>query len=72
MKGSVFTIVAIALGMGTVTLPSVTQANGLVIGWFLILFGATISWYSGMLIVKTIEVTGKTKYEDMAQMAYGP
>ena len=72
MKGSIFTLVAICLGMGTVTLPSVAQQNGIIVGLILVLFGAVISWYTGMLIIACAEQTNTDKYEDLALEAYGP
>ena len=31
-----------------------------------------VSYYTGMLIVKCSEITGKTRYEDIALSIYGP
>lgn len=45
--------------------------NGYVLGPLLIVFGACISYYTGMLIVKCAEHTGRTRYEDIAEALYG-
>jgi hypothetical protein len=46
--------------------------NGYILGPILIVFGACISYYTGMLIVKCSEFTGRTRYEDIALKLYGP
>ena len=46
--------------------------NGYILGPILIVFGACISYYTGMLIVKCSEYTGRTRYEDIALKLYGP
>ena len=38
----------------------------------LIIIGAGISYYTGMLIVRCSEKTGRTRYEDIALAIYGP
>lgn len=38
----------------------------------MILVGALISYYTGMLIVKSSQATGRTRYEDIALVIYGP
>jgi amino acid permease len=54
------------------TLPSVTQRNGIGLGLGLIIFGALISWYSGMLLISCADKAGSDKYEDFAALAFGP
>ena len=51
IKSSIFSIVILCLGSGTLTFPYIFYANGLYIGLGLILFGASISLFSGWLIV---------------------
>jgi len=46
--------------------------NGYVLGPLLIAFGALVSYYTGMLIVKCSVKTGRTRYEDIALAIYGP
>ena len=45
--------------------------NGIGFGTFLIVFGAIISIYAGMLIVKASNYTQRHRYEDMALALYG-
>ena len=46
--------------------------NGYVLGPLLFIFGALVSYYTGMLIVKCSVATGRTRYEDIALAIYGP
>ena len=54
------------------TLPSVTQTNGVVPGCIMIIIGALISYYSGMLLVSCADKCESDKIEDFAERAYGP
>jgi amino acid permease len=45
--------------------------NGYVFGPMLIIIGALISYYTGMLIVRCSEKTNRTRYEDIALAIYG-
>jgi len=71
-SGSVFSLVAVTLGSGTLSFPYVVEQNGYILGPLLIIIGALISYYTGMLIVKCAEATGRTRYEDIALQIYGP
>lgn len=46
--------------------------NGYVLGPIIILFGAVISYTTGMMVTWTAHSTGKTRYEDIANSIYGP
>ena len=50
-SGSIFSLIAATLGAGTLTFPYAVKENGVIFGTFLILFGAMISYYTGMLLV---------------------
>ena len=52
VESSVFSLVILCLGSGTLTFPYIFYANGLVLGVSLILFGAFISVYTGWLILQ--------------------
>lgn len=67
-----FSLIAATLGSGTLTFPYAVATNGYVLGPIFILLGACLSYYTGMLIVKCSEATGKTRYEDLALAVYGP
>jgi amino acid permease len=70
-SGSVFSLIAATLGSGTISFPYAVMMNGYILGPLLILIGAGISYYTGMLIVKASEKTGRTRYEDIALAIYG-
>jgi len=44
--------------------------NGIAWGSILVVIGAAISYYSGMLLVKCSQHTGKFRYEDYALVLY--
>jgi hypothetical protein len=48
---SIFNLIAATLGAGTITLPYLAADNGIVLAAVLIVFGATISYFCGMLLV---------------------
>lgn len=66
VKGSIFTLITAILGSGTVTLPYLAAKNGIVLATLLIIFGAAISYFAGMLLVRCAEKVGSDKYEDFA------
>ena len=71
IKSSIFSIVILCLGSGTLTFPYIFYANGVYLGLGLILFGATISVFAGWLIVQCAEEGGARRYEDIALKLYG-
>ena len=71
MESSVFGLVILCLGSGTLTFPYIFYANGLFLGCLLIIFGATISVYTGWLVVKCAEHCNATRYEDIALQLFG-
>ena len=71
IKGSIFTLIAATLGGGTISLPYAVSENGYVLGPILILLGALVSYYTGMLLVAVGEKVDTDKYEVMALEAYG-
>jgi len=70
-SGSVFSLIAATLGSGTISFAYAVMMNGYVLGPILIVCGAALSYYTGMLIVKSSEFTGNTRYEDIALALYG-
>lgn len=54
-SGSVFSLIAATLGSGTISFPYAVMMNGYILGPLLIIMGACISYYTGMLIVKSAE-----------------
>lgn len=72
VESSVFGLVILCLGSGTLTFPYIFYANGLFLGVLLILFGSTISVYTGWLIVRCSEYCHASRYEDIALRLFGP
>lgn len=68
---SIFSLIAITLGSGTLSFPYGVMMNGYILGPIIIVLGALLSYYTGMLIVKSSERTGRTRYEDIAFAIYG-
>jgi len=69
-NGSIFSLVAATLGSGTIAFPYAVAANGLIWGNILIVLGALVSYFSGMLLVAVSAKTGTDRYEDMARKLY--
>ena len=59
-----------ALGPGIASFPFAIAANGLIFGSILIILGAIVSYFSGMLLVVVQMKTGKDRYEDMARSLF--
>lgn len=70
--GSVFSLIAATLGTGVISFGYAIMKNGYVMGPIYVVLGALLSIYSGMLIVKAVNHTGKRRLEDIALAAYGP
>jgi len=49
-NSSVFSLIIICLGAGTLTIPYVFYENGILFGTVCVLFGAVLSVYTGYLI----------------------
>lgn len=69
-QGSIFSLVAATIGSGIVTFPYAIASNGVVFGTFLIVLGAVVSYFSGMLLVAVSTITKADRYEDMARTLY--
>jgi amino acid permease len=72
LLSSTISIVAATVGSGNISLAYAFMKNGYILGMMTVLIGALLSYYSGMLIVKCANVTGKLRYEDIASEIYGP
>ena len=59
------------LGSGTVTIPYVFYANGLVLSTVLVALGALVSYYTGYLIAYCAAMTGGQNFEEIAFKLYG-
>jgi amino acid permease len=54
------------LGSGTLTFPYIFYENGIYMAILLILFGSSISVYTGWLVIKCAEYCNAARYEDIA------
>lgn len=52
-------------------MPYVYEKNGVVFGTFLLLLGATLSLYTGWLVVICCHRLNASRYEDIALATYG-
>jgi amino acid permease len=59
------------MGAGTITIPFIIYENGMIFGVFLILFGGSLSLFTGFLIAYAAEITGGHNYEEIAFKIYG-
>ena len=59
------------LGVGIFSLPYLAARNGIMVGVLLLIFGASVSYFWGMLLVYSAEKTNSNKYEDIAKHWYG-
>lgn len=71
MKSSIFSLIILCLGAGTLAIPYVFFANGIVFGTFLLITGASLSLYTGWLVVICCHRLNATRYEDIALATYG-
>jgi amino acid permease len=55
MSASVFSLIATTMGAGTITMPYIVSLTGIGLGSILIILGAFLSYYSGMLIVRILK-----------------
>lgn len=68
---STISIVAATVGSGNISLAYAFMKNGYILGMMTIIIGAMLSFYTGMLIVRCSQYTGKLRYEDIASSIYG-
>ena len=71
IDASVFSLVIICLGAGTITIPYVYYENGIILGTIFLFFGGALSLYTGYLIAYCAEITGGSCYEEIANRLYG-
>ena len=71
INSSIFSLVIICLGTGTLTIPNIFYLNGFVLGSFLIIFAAIMSAFTGYLIAYCCAKTNGTCFEEVAMATYG-
>ena len=68
---SVFSLIIICLGTGTITIPYNFYRNGLFLGTFFVFLGGFLSLYTGYLIAHCAKKTDGSSYEEIAYKLYG-
>mmetsp|Transcript_2002 Transcript_2002/g.2980 ORF Transcript_2002/g.2980 Transcript_2002/m.2980 type:complete len:435 (-) Transcript_2002:22-1326(-) len=71
IQSSVFNLIIICMGAGTITIPYVYYQNGLVLGTAFIFLGGALSLYTGYLIAFCAQKTGGRSFEEIAEKLYG-
>ena len=72
IAGSIFSLIAATVGSGNITLAYSIMKNGYLLGCFLIILGAVLSYYTSMLLIKSSDYTKKVRYDEIAMSLYGP
>ena len=72
MNSSVFSLVIICLGTGTLTIPYAFFQNGYAVGCACILVGGFLSIFTGYQMAYASEKTGAKCYEEVALATFGP
>lgn len=71
IKSSIFSLIILCLGAGTLSIPYVFYVNGVFFGTLLLLLGGILSIYTGWLVVLCCHKLDATRYEDIAMSTYG-
>lgn len=71
IPNSTFALIVMCLGSGTVTIPYVFYANGIIASSLMIVAGGSLSYYTGMLIAYCAAQTGGKSFEEIAFKLYG-
>ena len=71
-NASVFALVTVCLGAGTLTIPYAFYENGFVVGSLCILLGGVLSAFTGYLVAYAAHKTNASSYEEIALATYGP
>jgi len=66
IKASVFSLIIICLGAGTIAIPYVFYENGIFLGIVFIFFGGSLSLFTGHLIAVCAAETGGESFEGVA------
>lgn len=57
--------------LGTLTLPYICVLNGVFLSIIWILFGAIVSWYTGVLFILCSDKVNSTRFEEIALKVFG-
>ena len=72
INASIFSLVIICLGAGTLTIPYAFYSNGYLVGCLCIVSGAFLSAFTGYIMAYCSAKTGGSSYEEIALATYGP
>lgn len=71
VKSSVFSLVIICLGAGTITIPYTFYELGFLLGSVAIIFGGLISVFAGWMLAYACSKTNASCYEECAMVCFG-
>jgi amino acid permease len=71
VKSSVFSLVIICLGAGTITIPYTFYALGFILGSVAVIFGGLISVFAGWMLAHACSKTKAACYEECAMVSFG-
>ena len=71
VNSTVFSLVIVCLGAGTLTIPNIMYDNGFYFGAAIIVFGGFLSAFAGYLVAYLAHKTGGSCYEEIALAVYG-
>jgi len=71
VKSSVFSLVIICLGAGTLTIPYTFYELGFLVGTIAVAFGGLISIFAGWMLAYSCSKTNATSYEECAMVCFG-
>lgn len=71
VKSSIFSLVIICLGAGTLTIPYTFYELGLLLGAVAIAFGGIISCFAGWMLAVACSKTNATCFEEIAMVSFG-
>ena len=71
VKSSIFSLVIICLGAGTLTIPYTFYALGFALGTFMLLLGGLMSVFAGWMLAYACQKTNATCFEECAMVCFG-
>lgn len=72
LKGSTCTLLAATVGAGILTLPYAVNLAGYIMGIINFFLGMLVSYYSGLILVKSADKVNVNTYEGLGHALYGP
>lgn len=71
VKSSIFSLVIICLGSGTLTIPYTFYELGFALGVVAVAFGGSISVFAGWMLTYACEKTNASCFEEVAMVSFG-